>query len=348
MDQHLLLITPGFAADEQDSRCIPPLQAYVRQLQEQGKYRISVLALHYPFERKVYNWHGVQVHACGQSRFFKKLNCWWAARRYMSRLHQAQAINGIHSFWLSDGALLGHRFARQQQIPHWLTFMGQDVRQDNFYLKLLPPDHLYTITLSPFQDEVLHQSTGHRANRIIPWGLDRLSLPPLDQAREIDVLGVGNLIPLKNYHLFLRVLAQVKKTYPGLKAVLIGDGVARSSLEREAQALGLSEVVTFKAYLPRAAVIQYMCRSKVFLHTSTFESFGYVFPEALACGMQVVSTPVGIAQGNAYWAVADTEVGLVEGVGQALELGARKEAIRPWEMEGTVRDYLEVYGEGLG
>ena len=41
-------------------------------------------------------------------------------------------------------------------------------------------------------------------------------------------------------------------------------------------------------------------QSKILLHTSSFEGYGYIFAEAAACGCHVVSTPVGAAENNSY------------------------------------------------
>lgn len=60
----VLWITPGFASDESDSTCIPPLQDLARALQEQN-IELTIIALDYPFNRKEYHWHGIRVYALG-------------------------------------------------------------------------------------------------------------------------------------------------------------------------------------------------------------------------------------------------------------------------------------------
>jgi glycosyltransferase involved in cell wall biosynthesis len=53
------------------------------------------------------------------------------------------------------------------------------------------------------------------------------------QEREVDLLGVGSLIPLKQYDIFLEVVAEIKNQIPEVKALLVGKGPR----ERELQSL---------------------------------------------------------------------------------------------------------------
>jgi glycosyltransferase involved in cell wall biosynthesis len=164
----------------------------------------------------------------------------------------------------------------------------------------------------------------------------------LSGERPLDVLGVGSLIPVKNWEKWLRVIALATQTFPHLRAELIGSGPERGKLERLAHRLGLSENVRFVGDLPRPEVLARMRDAKVLLHTADFESFGYVLAEAAGSGCRVVSTAVGIAP--TLGVVAENEKSLaklvVEGLG-ALDEGR---PFVPFTMEETAAAYLRVYG----
>ena len=341
--KHLLLITPGFAADEADSQCIPPLQLYVRKLAERQEINISILALHYPHRMDEQRWHGVPIYSCHSTGSFRKLKAWRNAYRWLYSIQRHRPIDGIHSFWLNDSSLLGRRFSRKLKVPHWTTLMGQDARSSNRYLKWLPVDKLYTIALSPFHNETLRETTQQQADVIIPWGLDPEELQEEEGEKEIDLLGVGNLIQLKDYELFVRLVAQLVASGQAVKAVIIGKGPERSYLENLAEELGIAKYLQFTGAMARGAVLEYMRRSKVLLHTSTYESFGYVFLEALANEMQIVSRPVGIAPQLEYCQTGHSPEELLQYLQSALVSASPARSLLPYSIDRTVDQYLALY-----
>ncbi len=338
--KHILLLSPGFAADEQDSPCIPPLQLYARALHAEEGIKVSILSLHYPYTCEAKSWYGIPTYSAFQKGPFQKIRIAKQARKWIRQIHREHPLHGIHSFWLSDAALLGHWMSRALKIPHWLTLMGQDARPSNRYLSLLPVKKLQTIALSTFHNQVFLKSTGFAANHIIPWGLPAKGF---SLAKDIDILGVGNLIPLKDYALFIRLVASLKEQRPNLKAVLIGEGTEREKLEQMIKQHQLERHLKLTGAIDRAEVIKYMARSRVFLHPSTYESFGFVFLEALAQGMYIVSRPVGMAKASEQWWLAKEETGLKAALHQALELEKAVECSFPHLLSDTVQKYRRIY-----
>jgi glycosyltransferase involved in cell wall biosynthesis len=343
---HIVLITPGFPADKRDTTCIPPLQAYAKSLRQQ--LEVSVITLHYPFRKGSYYWNGVEVFACRQKavKGLYQLLMWRNAWRYFRRIHRRQPVDVIHSFWLNDSALLGHWLGKRWGVPHLTTLMGQDARhRTNPFLRWVRLKSWDTVVLSAFQQKVLKDNTGHEARHLIPWGIDACATRFYPQAteRKIDVLGVGALISLKNYRAFIRAVATLQKERAGLRAVLIGEGPERVSLEQSVQALGLDGTITFTGKIERAKVLAYMRNSRVLLHPSTYESQGFVFFEALSAGMNIVSYSIGVAGQSSRWYVAETEEDLTQGVRFMLETPPVHSPVSVPTMEDTVAAYLNIY-----
>lgn len=342
--KHLIWLTPGFATDEADSKCIPPLQLLAQQLSTQANFRLHIISLHYPFRQQPYQWHGVDVYPAYCSGTFAKIRTWWRAWNYLKTLVREYPQAQLHSFWLNDAALLGHWAGKRYGLTHRVTLMGQDARPTNRYLRLFPLPKLQLITLSFFHDEQLFQSTARRGDQIIPWGIATVSQLE-QQKRTIDILGVGNLISLKDYSTFVRIIAQLKEQHPHIRAMLIGDGIERAALEQLAQDLGVDQHITFAGYLERANVLDYMQKSRVFLHPSTYESFGYVFLEALAAGMRVVSRPVGIASASEHWKVVQKENLLIV-TQESLVAPLPQRGSIPYTIEDCLKNYLRIWSVG--
>lgn len=340
----ILILTPGFAASESDHNCIPPLQSLILEYQAQGADP-EVIALAYPSGLQTYSWHGIPVTSVSRRwpRLLRWLN-WFGMIRAARRAHRRQAFDVIHSFWLGPCWGVGRWLASRWKIPHWTTLMGQDALPGNPYGRFLRPRHAdRLIALSAVQNDCLEQSCGIRAQQVIPWGMDpALTRLRPGNARNIEVLGCGALIPLKNGMLWLETLAELSRTRPDFRAVLIGEGPQRSELEQAARRLGLAEQVQFTGSLPRQAVLEYLLNARVFLHTSRYESFGYVFLEALAAGCARVSTPVGV--GPELADCAETALELAVLIQKALE-APLPYPTSPWpSMRETAGVYLQLYG----
>ncbi len=345
--KHLLLLTPGFAADETDSQCIPALQVFVRKLAESKHIHISVVAVHYPHRHDRQNWNGIPVYSSFGGRWMRRLKSWWNVRKWINSIHQRHPIDIIHSFWLTDAAWLGQRMARRMKLPHIVTLMGQDVLPSNWYMRLPQFRNTPMVTLSPSHSKHFEASSGRTTDAIIPWGIDAEELPNPATDRAIDILGVGSLIALKDYTLFLQLVGQLVETKPDLSVVLIGQGPEREGLEALAGKLGIEQQVTFLGALPRHEVLEYMCRSKILLHTSKFESFGYVFLEGLACGMGIVSTPVGIAQPSARWKIGETEAALLAHLKSSMGNFKNHSSQILYPISDTIEQYLALYNSFL-
>src|SRR5207249_7347872 len=102
-------------------------------------------------------------------------------------------------------------------------------------------------------------------------------------------LGVGSLIPLKQYEIFIKVIAEMKNQMPEIKAMIAGKGPERERLQSLIEKLGLEKNVTLAGELQYPEVLQLMQRSKVLLHPSSYEGFGCVCLESLYAGAHVIS-----------------------------------------------------------
>jgi glycosyltransferase involved in cell wall biosynthesis len=94
---------------------------------------------------------------------------------------------------------------------------------------------------------------------------------------------------LKQYEIFLEVIAQIKKQIPGIKAMIAGKGPERERLQSVIEKLELQNHVNLVGELPYPEVLQLMQRSKILLHPSSYEGFGCVCLEALYAGAHVIS-----------------------------------------------------------
>lgn len=291
-----VFLVPGFPADESDSTCIPALQNYVLQVARSApELAPAVIAFQYPAPPGAYRWNGIEVYSAGgrDRRGALRRVTWLRAAAAFRRIRRRSDVAVVHSFWLGECTLVGQRLARRPGVRHIASIMGQDAKTTNSYVRRLHLDRMTITCGSEFAASHFEAATGRKVDRIVPFGLDIENFARPETARDIDILGVGSLTALKNYSLFVALIAELRAEFPTLRAVLIGDGPERARLQRAVVERGLDEHVELRGALPRPEVIDHLFRSRIFLHPSLYEGQGYVFLEALRAGLPVVSFPVG-------------------------------------------------------
>jgi len=88
----------------------------------------------------------------------------------------------------------------------------------------------------------------------------------------------------------LDVLPALIADEPQLMYLVGGDGDDRSRLEAKAHALGLGNHVVFAGFVKEHEKADHYCLADVFAMPGRGEGFGFVFLEALACGVPVVGS----------------------------------------------------------
>lgn len=342
--RHILFLTPGFPKDENDFNCVPPLQDYlIKFKQVYPETEFSVIAFQYPYYKSYYKWNGINIYPLGgKNNKAKKPLVWLKTIVKAKKIHNLKSINAIHSLWLGECAMIGNILSKKFKCKHICTLMGQDVKKSNRYLNLLKNIKCIIVALSKNQEEQFYNLTNRNTNEIIHWGI-------VDQQfsyneRDIDLLAVGSLIPLKNYSLFVKLVDEIIKIKSDLTAVLVGAGSELSKLKIMAVENGIEKNIEFKGSLNRKDIFKLMQRSRIFVHPSLFEGSGFVFAEALANGMNIVSFNVGYAQNHSKWFIAKDEQELFNITKKLLNEKLDFNPANVFPLIETINRYSSLYG----
>lgn len=128
---------------------------------------------------------------------------------------------------------------------------------------------------------------------VIPNGF-RHPTPPAAPLRgeelPVRLVTAARLVKVKGIDDVLEALAQLRSEDPELEWYfdILGDGPERSTLERLALRLGLSERVRFHGAVPHAQVLNTLEQSAIFVLPSWNEAFGLAYLEAMSMGTAVV------------------------------------------------------------
>ncbi len=336
----ILILTPGFPANETDGNCLPAIQHFVRSLKAAHKdVEILVLSFQYPFKAGAYEWEGCWVVGFGgrNRRRVWRLLLWAKIWRRMAKLNKQYNIRSILSFWLGEAALLGKRFGERHNIPHYCWLQGQDARKDNRYVTRVKPDGQTLIAISDFIARTLSEQHGIQAGKVIPIGVKPLPPVRADKVRDIDIIAAGSLIPLKQYDLLLDIVILLKQSLPGVKVTLCGDGPEAASLHQKIAQKNLGDNVMMTGELPHSVLLRMMQRSKLFLHTSSYEGMSTVCLEALAAGAVVLSFCQPMAASISNWHVVATKEQMAERAAAFLSNdNLQNQPVIPFDINETV------------
>ncbi len=341
---HVLVITSGFPENEKDTDCIPPMQEYFRSLiKNHPEIKVTVISIHYPYKNFVYQWESIKVYSCGAARSSQpKRFLYWLRAVYLAlKINRKSKIDIIHSFWLTESAMIAAFISLILQVKHINTMMGQDAKSGNKYLKILPLKKIMKVAVSENQSLYFSRSAGKEPEYVIPWGIEKFFVEKDERA--IDLVGAGSLIPLKNFRLFIEIVKKLKTDFPSIKCLLIGDGVERGTLEELISKYDLRNNISLTGHIKREEVLRFMMKSKILLHTSGYEAYGYVIAEALASGCYVVSKNVGCARQGEKLFVADTEEELSSMICRILKTARNYEPKIIHPVTATVDSYVRLY-----
>ena len=112
-----------------------------------------------------------------------------------------------------------------------------------------------------------------------------------DLVKKYDLVFCGRMTKQKDPLLFVELVEKLKKKFPGIKTVMLGDGEMKGEVKDRIVEKDLQNNIEMLGFVEDP--IQYMAESKALVMTSSWEGFGLVAVEAMAVGTPVVANAVG-------------------------------------------------------
>jgi len=224
----------------------------------------------------------------------------------------------VHShYWLSGW--VGREFARQNNVPHLVTFHTLGLIKLQSRVGEVEPakraevereligSASRIVAFSPHERDAMVRLYGASAANIelLPCGVDLTRFKPLDRKAARERLGlngekvvlyVGRVEPLKGLELLVHTAAQME-TCQDIKVLVVGgasDGDEEvGRLQDLARDLEVDHVMDFVGRVDQEDLPLYYNAADVCVLPSYYESFGLAALESMACGTPVVATRVG-------------------------------------------------------
>lgn len=159
---------------------------------------------------------------------------------------------------------------------------------------------------------------------------------------KIALLCVGRLEKEKRFEIAIDALALARSKGHDVGLTIVGEGRERSRYYRHAQRLRVADRVEIVGWQNNLA--QYYAQADIVLVPSRYEGYGLVIVEALASGVPVLSTDVGVAREAGALVVNAKE--FPEALVKWVENGPRQGslAMRPY---ANLEDYVKKYCDDI-
>lgn len=218
----------------------------------------------------------------------------WALQRAGCRLPRLQVC---HSFAHEEYAT---RYGLEWNLHHQLTAAAMRHLEGGIYRSarslLVLSGHMQQRLEEVFSIGPERVKVAHGGVRMPP----EMSAEARRHAREAlgwsgpVVVTLRNLVPRTGVDMLVQAAAMLRHDFPDLRWCVMGAGPLLQPLRELTAWLGIADRIEFPGYLEEDEVIRRMQAADLFmLPTRSLEGFGLVTPEANACGLPVVATPVG-------------------------------------------------------
>ncbi|MVM30914.1 glycosyltransferase [Spirosoma sp. HMF4905] len=234
----------------------------------------------------------------------------------------------VHAFWAYPAGLLALLMGKRLGIKTAVTFMGGEVAN-------LPTIN-YGLYRSSLKKKIIQQIakrvdvvialTQHHAQKlteklaikklvVIPFGVDlaQFSIVSKPVCPPYQFLYLGNINRVKDIPTLLSTFQKISQTVDATLDI-VGLDTLHGEMQALASQLAISDKVHFHGYQRNHQLRNWLAKAHILLHTSLWESQAVVVNEAIASGVVVCGTRVGL--------IADLEniITVVAPVGDAEDL----------------------------
>ena len=230
---------------------------------------------------------------------------------------------------------------------------------DNFDCEVILWGCDHKVFRPPNIDDEAEQLEHERIRQLYGCG-DEESLNYSAETNTPMLLAVGRLVARKGYMTLLRAMPTILQENPNAKLVIVGRGHTKSSLEKNAKKLGVSDSIHIQSSLSFEELAQHFRSADLVVYPSYYEGQGLIPLESLASG-----TPVATVNQEPLTEMVDDSVGGLFKRGEPEDLArcvnemlasedtakkailGRERVLSQYTYEHNASDYVAVFNRAI-
>ncbi len=242
----------------------------------------------------------------GRSRYDQMMA--WSLRTKLKEIGNDRP-DAVLSYWAHPDGAVATRWARKLGIPSWMMLGGSDVllltkdrsRGDVIRAALKAADGVIAVS-QDIANALSNLGVDSAKVHVIRRGVDDQTFHPRNRGSARAELGleggrpvllwVGRMVSVKGLDRLLNAAAAAQNDGADFELVLVGDGPLRSTLESQAEELGLKRV-RFVGGVAHSDLAAWYRAADWTLLSSLSEGIPNVLLESHACGTPFIATDVG-------------------------------------------------------
>lgn len=186
------------------------------------------------------------------------------------------------------------------------TFHGFDFRVDHpdYYNNLFKVCSIFTVNSQYSKLKLVELGCNQDKIELLPVGINSYEFQIPNNSTEVrdinfTIIFIGRLYEIKAPDLFIEICNQLnQKKYFPFRAILIGDGEQKASLEKKIADNALEQCVKMTGPQTQDEIIRYLSKADIFIMTGKevdglAETQGLVIQEAQAMGIPVIISDLG-------------------------------------------------------
>lgn len=218
---------------------------------------------------------------------FTVVLCTFSLRPGMMKALEVLSENGLHHIAYIRTNYSHTNFSRLSRITN-----AESMQDMNKFASYLQNDNCHIVGVSKTVEDSLSELEINKPATIIHPGINWTELSPTEKPTDYDLCFIGEMAANKGVYMLPYAMISLKKAFPDLKTLFIGEGDQKEPLQALCRLLKIDDRVSFTGYIDRQKVNEYLNSSKVLVHPSLSESWGNVLVEALGLERELVASNI--------------------------------------------------------
>ena len=194
----------------------------------------------------------------------------------LSSLTSRPHVTTIHDIFSLEGDEFWKKWAKQNDVSKINAFLAPIFEK---LMKDIKCSCIHTVSEATKDD--LEKFGFKKQIYVIPNAIEYTNILA-SKINSFQFIFVGRLVFYKNLEVVIKAINIVKKTFPKIKLIIVGNGSHKIALSSLVDELNLNDNIVFKGYVSTEEKLRLIAESNALVFPSLFEGFGLVILEAFS------------------------------------------------------------------